>query len=245
METEQKQNVPEPVRNGLAVVGFVTLIVAGMALAVYGARFVPAAVGNISGAAVSLISVFIPNEEPVTPVVIEVPALATTTTAVATTTATSTVTASSTTPTTSSGHEVVNVYNNGGTPIATELYGSPDLTISVLTVGYLTSSNKAFVESREIPADAYRVVFKFLIQNRGTNVAEDGWRFSAAIPSRADKTFRSDTQQKLLPGERIEYTLGFERPIVGKNQAIAITVDADKDTNSANDTATALINVAD
>lgn len=237
MNTTQKPNVPEPVRNGLAVVGFVALIIMGMALAIYGARFVPSAVSGLSGAAVSLISVFVPNEEATLPD-IELPVVATTTEPTISTTPN---TPAETTP----GHEVVNVYPNGGAPVATELYGSPDLQVSVLTVGYLTASNKAFVESKEIPADAYRVVFKFLIENRGTNVAEEGWRFSTALPSRADKTFRSEAQPELLPGERIEYTLGFERPIVGKNQAIAITLDADDDKNGANDTATALINIVD
>lgn len=237
MNTEQKQNVPEPVRNGLAVVGFVTLIVCGMALAVYGARFVPAAVGNLSGAAVSLISVFIPNEEPVVPVIVEVPAVATTTQAVATSTTTTT------TPV-PAGQETVTVFPVGTAPI-TELYGSPDLSVSTLTVGYLKPSNKAFVDSKEVPEDAYRVVVKFIVKNEGTNVVEEGWRINANFPSRASKTIPSNKQPRMLPGDRIEYTLQFERPIVGKNQEITITADADKDTNSANDTATALINVND
>jgi len=233
MDIEQKQKISEPVRNSLAIVGFITLIAGGMALAVYSARFVPTALNGISGAAVSLISVFIPNDEPEVPV-IELPETATTTEAVA----------SSTTPTPApASHETVNVYTNGGALPAEAWYGSPDLTVSMLAVGYLTSSNKAFVSSKDIPEDAYRVVFKFVIENRGTNIANEGWRFDAALPSRADKTFRSDKQPELLPGERIEYTLGFERPTLGTNQAIAITIDAAEDTVSSNDTVTTLINV--
>jgi hypothetical protein len=44
--------------NGLAIVGFIALLVAGIALAIYSARFLPKTASRIGAAAVSLSSVF-------------------------------------------------------------------------------------------------------------------------------------------------------------------------------------------
>ncbi len=235
MDIQEKRPIPAPVIHGLAIVGFVAVVGAGMALAVFGARYVPKAVQGISAAAVSLVSVFVPADEPAAePVATSTPA--TTTEPVATTT----------TPVAPRPHEVANVYPSGEAfPSADALYGNPDLTVSVETVGYLTKSNGAFVATTTIPSGARRAVVKFIIQNRGTNVAAAGWRFSASLPSKATPTFRSDQQEALLPGERIEYTLGFERPIVGKNQIVSITVRADGDTTTANDTLETTITVTE
>ena len=69
--TENKEIIRKAAINGLAVVGFVALIVAGLSLAVYSVRFVPTVVNSIGAAAVYLGSKFspapdlsvIPNED--------------------------------------------------------------------------------------------------------------------------------------------------------------------------------------
>ena len=49
--------------NALAIVGFIVLVIIGMALAVYAARFVPTAISNIGSAAVYLSSQVFPAGE--------------------------------------------------------------------------------------------------------------------------------------------------------------------------------------
>ena len=76
------------------------------------------------------------------------------------------------------------------------LYGTPDLSVRVL--------------SAQPVAGRYSVQFE--VSNVGTNVAPYGWEFSAQLPLNPPYTFVSQAQQKLYPGDKIVYTLGFDMP---------------------------------
>ena len=53
-----------------------------------------------------------------------------------------------------------------------------------------------------------RYSVQFVVENDGTNVAPYGWEFTAQLPS--GYTYVSQPQQKLYPGDKIVYTLGFD-----------------------------------
>lgn len=223
--------------NALAVVGFVVLIILGMALAVYAATFVPKAITRLGGAAVYLSSIFVPAEEPaklevVTPGMVvpfpDAPAVASTSTpAVAPAPAPATVI----TP----GTQTTTTYPVGVVPAQPAvLSGLPDLTVTIVATGYLTSTDTStFVKSDTVP-DGLRGAVKFTISNIGTN-ASGRFDFDATLPTTRSYTFTSDYQDSLLPGEKIDYVLGFDRARSGDERTITITVDEnDKVKESSN-----------
>jgi hypothetical protein len=208
----------EPVRHatlqGLAAVGFVTLIIAGIMLAIYAARFVPEAASRVGSAAVYLSQVFTPAKKADLQVVTQIPfgvasTTESTTTAVVATTTTTVTKPVTYPPATTPGEETTTTYPSGGTPVAT-LHGLPDLKVTITQVGYLSLNNTdSFIAAKVIPS-GLRGAVKFTVTNVGTNTTGN-WSFNANLPTTSSFTFNSDAQKPLLPGERIDYTLGFDR----------------------------------
>lgn len=220
--------------NGLAVVGFIVLIIIGMALAVYAATYVPSAISRVGSAAVFFSSVFQPAED--TDLVV-VPPTETVPFGEDVPAATSTPTTTPVVPTTGAttpiqGTPVTTVIQVPGTPAP--LSGRPDLVIENLISGYLTSSNtNSFVKSNDIP-DGKRGAVKFSIVNRGTNVS-GRFQFEAELPTTRTFTYQSGNQASLNPGERIDYVLGFDKTKEGNNRTITVTVDPDRDVTESNE----------
>ena len=61
----------------------------------------------------------------------------------------------------------------------------------------------------------------FTIANVGTNVTPANWAFQASVPVNGGYTYNSPMQQKLYPGDKIVYTLGFDVP-TNNNQYFAV-----------------------
>lgn len=226
--------------NGLAVVGFIVLIILGMAFAIYAASFVPKAVSQIGAAAVYLSSSFSGADDADLEVVptetVPFGNDVTTSTSTATTTVTTTVvTTPGQAPAPAAGQTVTTTYPTGGTFVPATLTGLSDLTVEITATGYLTSSNtNSFVKSNTV-ADGKRGAVKFAIINRGTNTSGT-FEFTAKLPTTSSSfTFNSAKQQSLKPGERIDYVLGFDRTKSGDDREIRITVDSDKDVNESNE----------
>lgn len=220
---------------GLAVVGFITLIILGIMLAIYTARFVPVAASRVGSAAVYLSHVFSPAKDTDLQVVPQIPF------DVATSTATSTV-AASTTPavvipahpvTTTPGTPTQTTYPAGGTQTTAPLYGKPDLQVTITQTGYLTTNNtNSFVSSKTVPNNE-RGAVKFTVTNMGTNVSGT-WDFEAVLPTTSSYTFQSDTQESLRPGEKIDYVLGFDSARNGDRE-ITVTIDPDHHVSESNE----------
>lgn len=235
--------------NALAVVGFIVLIIIGMAFAVYAASFVPKAVNSLNGAAVYLSSIFVPSDK----AGIEVVAPGTTVpfaeapgAGIASTTATTTAPAApATTGTPTAGTPGYAVYPTGGTNPNPVLTGLPDLMVDITATGYLTSSDTAtFVKSDTVP-DNMRGAVKFTIKNVGTNTS-GSFTFEAPLPTSSSYTFTSASQDSLLPGEHIDYVLGFDRAKSGSSRAITITVDQDgkiKEVSESNNSDSATVTI--
>lgn len=235
--------------NGLAVVGFVALVIAGIWLAIYSTRFVPTVVSRIGVAAVYLGSVFTPAKGPSLSVVQNPTASTTISFGTADSTASTSASSSVVAPanskpiTTTAGEKTNSTYQIGGT--TNVLSGLPDFYINITDVGYLvTTSADSFVTSSTVPAGS-RPAVRFTIKNIGTNVASS-WRFSASIPTQTSYIYQSQTQQSLNPGDSIDYTLGFDQAIAGSNKMISVTVNFDHtvgESNTNNNSASAQLTI--
>lgn len=238
--------------NGLAAVGFIALVVAGIWLAVYSTRFIPNAVNRIGQAAVYLGSVFTPAPTPSLTVVPSDTASTTINFGEATTSAATSTPAATTTPstpkpvaTTPGSQTNTTVTIGNGSSVAPALYGLSDLSITVKTVGYLTTTSAdSFVAARTVPS-GNRPAVTFTVKNTGTN-ATGSWNFRASIPTRRAYTYESPQQQSLLPGESIDYTLGFDQATTGTDQLITLSVNDNRmavESNYNNNTTSAAVNV--
>jgi len=76
----------------------------------------------------------------------------------------------------------------------THLSGLPDLAVNIISL---------------VPQGNNFYSVQFVIQNTGTNVMQQGWLFSAALPVGMPYTYYSQPQQALFPGDKIVYTLTF------------------------------------
>jgi len=222
--------------NGLAAVGFIALIAAGMWLAVYSTRFVPTVVNGAGEAAVYLGSFFAGTPAPTLSVVPNPIASTTLPAAIATSTEINT-TASP--PAKTVDGSKTNTVIQIPTPSTPSLFGFPDLVVTITATGYLVgTTTDSFVASSAIP-NSIRAAVQFTIKNIGTNVTGP-WRFSASIPTQVVYIYQSPLQQPLGPGDSIDYTLGFDQANRGVDQTISITanfdhavVESNTDNNSA------------
>lgn len=226
--------------NALAVVGFIVLLVIGIALAIWSARYVPKAASRIGSAAVALSGIFHSNSEgPAQLTVVSTTTLpilnpVTATTSVATTTTTAVTGTSHTNGSTGTVTGTKTVTTTTVTKPA-PLYGNPDLTVTITNVGYLNSGDNtdSFIASSNVP-DGKEGAVQFTVANNGTN-STGSWEFNAEIPTSPSLDYTSPTQPSLNPGDRIEFTLGFDRTKTGDDREITITVDSDHDVTESNE----------
>lgn len=226
--------------NGLAIVGFIVLLIIGMALAVYAARFVPATVSRIGSAAVYLSSeLFSPSDDadlevvPAETVPFGEDAIVASSTTATTTPLTPVFPGTKPNPTPVAGTPVTTVIPVQ-VPASTNYYGLPDLAVESVITGYLTSTDTStFRASNEVP-DGRRGAVKFTIVNNGTNVS-DRFEFEVKLPTTRGYTYSSKAQKALRPGERIVYTLGFDQTKSGDDRTIRIEVDQDNDIRESNE----------
>jgi len=223
----------QAVMNGLAVVGFIALVVLGMWLAVYSTRYVPTVANHVGSAAVYLGSVF--NKAPAPGLTVVPTASTTISFGNASTTGTKATSTVATTPKpnqTTTGIKTSGTYQIGGTSNPT-LSGLPDLIVTIKAVGYLaTSSADSFVASSTVPSGS-RPAVNFTIKNIGTNIATT-WRFSVSIPTQTSYLFQSQYQQSLNPGDSIDYVLGFDQANRGSGQMISVTANFDRTVAESN-----------
>ncbi|HEV7121417.1 MAG TPA: CARDB domain-containing protein, partial [Candidatus Paceibacterota bacterium] len=219
----------------------------GIMLAIYSARYVPAAVSRVGSAAVSLSQIFVPaHTNDTLTVVPQIPFGDATTTATSTATTTTVTSPLLGTPAaaTSAGPKTTTSYPAGGVVSNAPLYGQADLAVSITQVGYLTSnSTDSFVSGAIVPSGDNAAV-KFSVTNTGTNISGP-WSFTANLPTNTSFIFTSNPQQSLRPGERIDFTLGFDRAQSGVRQ-VTITADSANqvsESNESNNTAVSNITI--
>jgi hypothetical protein len=250
--TPPPQEVPvrDAARNGLAVFGFIALIILGVALGIYSARFVPSVVNGIGAAAVYLGSVFTPGDEPGLTVVPGTTATTTITFATTTpSTATTTGTATPVTPKPTSSKPIATypkqpVVEPGFAPTPT-LYGLPDLSVRILATGYVTVDPgrnprfmDTFVESGAVPRGKYPAV-KFTVKNIGTNKSGT-WGLQLTVPGETET--RNDLES-MMPGQEVTYVLAIDDARTGSDQTIRITVQAGSESKTDNNSDSAKLDI--
>lgn len=228
-----------PAIAALAVVGFIALVVLGIVLAIYSARYIPDALSNLfpsitgngggNGEAqlgvVSTSTNSLPIEQGTTTVL--------------------------TTQPQTTNNSYSNSYSPSAQPTYTQsapakprLYGLPNLTTTIIATGYLADGTTAsFVASPIVPPGA-RAAVEFSIANTGTNVSGP-WGFTAGIPTHGGYVFTSPTEQPLGPGDHIVFTLGFDQAAPGSNP-IVVTADPNNvvmESNEVDNRAQTILNV--
>lgn len=116
--------------------------------------------------------------------------------------------------------------------------GNQDLTVNVLAFGLTHKTTGAFTELDEIPHDLpsnMRGAIKFEVVNIGTKTVERGWRMEVDVPTSPSYTYKAPTQPQLLPGERIEYIIGFDKVRNRDTDTFAIEVDSEDTVDESNE----------
>lgn len=108
--------------------------------------------------------------------------------------------------------------SNGSNP-----NGNIDLTATILETGYINTTTLAFVAAKEVKPDQ-RAAIRFEIVNLGSKRASD-WTFAAVLPTFPGYIFQSNTQQALNPGDRVQFTLGFDSILKKAENEFIINVD--------------------
>src|SRR3989344_5219558 len=83
-----------------------------------------------------------------------------------------------------------------------------DLSARIVSLGTLDASG-AYTVGQSVRAGS-RAAVRFEIENVGTKTAEF-WSFNAVLPTSPYFIFHSETQPRLAPGDKIQYTLGFDQ----------------------------------
>jgi hypothetical protein len=225
--------------SALAIVGFITLIFIGIALAIYSAQFIPTAITKITGG--------LPKDKDDGPAQLAI--VSATSTAYqhdADSIPTNPVNpdaqlrniGTQTLPTTQSYGPTQAAPHRGP-------YGLPDLAVTILATGYLAGeSTDSFVPSHVIPPGA-RPAVKFSIANVGTNVTGT-WNFLAMIPTQGGYVFHSLPEPSMGPGDHTVFTLGFSQATPGPAQSMTIVADPYNtiaESNEGNNSAAAAVTI--
>jgi hypothetical protein len=242
-----------PAVSALAIVGFIALILLGMLLAIYVVRFIPAALSGMGEAAVSLSRVFSPDDgqvevidQPATPsdpgVVVTIP--------IGPETPTEPAPAAPTTPAPSpvayqpaAPAYVPPTYYGTQPPVIVPIqgqaqasgYGSPDLSVEIMEVGYVTRDGSAstFRESSRVPRGEQGAV-KFRISNRGTN--ESGrYEYEVKVKNDDNRTDTATGRAPSLAAGQSVITYAFFDARTSGDADIDIEVDSDNDVRESNE----------
>lgn len=113
----------------------------------------------------------------------------------------------------------------GGTAISNPA-GFVDLSARVLEQGVVNKETGVFTASSTPNrlSDTHRVAVRFVVENLGTRTS-DQWAFNAVLPTFPSHIFSSPTQQGLAPGDRIEFTIGFDSMVDQNESIFVINVD--------------------
>lgn len=110
----------------------------------------------------------------------------------------------------------------GSALVVNDPNGKPDLKVVVLEVGTVDKVTGTFTATSTLRRSD-RIGVRFSVENIGTKYSPE-WRFNAFLPTYPAYTFNSDSQTTLTPGDRVEFTIGFDQAIEG-NQTVKFDID--------------------
>lgn len=117
----------------------------------------------------------------------------------------------------------------------TQPTGKANLVVRQIAVGYIDTANNTFIATTSPIAPDKRVAVKFEVKNEGGTTAPR-WLFAAVLPTMPPHIFRSQLQQELNPGDRIEFVLAFDKVRADQDQVeVRINVDPENKVNESNE----------
>lgn len=128
-----------------------------------------------------------------------------------------------TTNTTSAGPKTENTYpiNKGTQSVST--IAKPDLVSRIIEVGKIDRATNEFTATTSLRYSD-RVAVRFEIKNEG-GLESGYWFFSAVLPTYPNHIFNSDSQQSLKPGDKIEFTIGFDSVLADQDARFVVNAD--------------------
>lgn len=120
-------------------------------------------------------------------------------------------------------------------PTASDPNGYIDLSVRLIEIGVVDKATGEFTAS-STPSRSMigvRVAARFAVENVGTRTS-DQWTFNAVLPTFPSHIYSSPTQQALGPGDRIEFTLGFDSFEEDNEGTLVINVDPTQRINERN-----------
>lgn len=126
----------------------------------------------------------------------------------------------------SRGPETTSLSPIGGVAAPSNPNGAIDLTARVIEVGVVDKVTGAFTANPNPPRNPVngRIAVRFAIENIGTKRSTE-FTFNAILPTYPSHIYSSPVQQALNPGDRIEYTLGFDSPVDAATGEVTLNVD--------------------
>lgn len=120
-------------------------------------------------------------------------------------------------------------------PVVSDPNGQPDLVARVIEVGTVNKTTNVFTASSTpySRSEEYRVAIRFSIENAGTKTSPQ-FTFNAVLPTYPQHIYSSAAQPELKPGDRIEYTLAFDRFTDAEEGVFTINVDPTNRVNEPN-----------
>lgn len=101
--------------------------------------------------------------------------------------------------------------------------GQVDLSVRIIDTGIIDTKD-LFIPSKEIGATQNGAI-KFSVTNIGSKTS-DNWTFNVVLPTYPMHIFHSTGQKALQPGDRIDFTLGFDQLNARLSEGV-ITVNVD------------------
>lgn len=120
-------------------------------------------------------------------------------------------------------------------PIVSDPNGQADLVGRIIEVGIVDKTTNVFTASSTPNArsEEYRVAIRFSIENAGTKTSPQ-FTFNAVLPTFPQHIFSSAGQPALNPGDRIEYTLAFDKFTDADEGMFTLNIDPSSRINERN-----------
>lgn len=150
------------------------------------------------------------------------------------------------------GPETTTVEITSGTAparIESDPKGLADLAIHMIETGVVDEASGEFTANKapSRSATGKRIAVRFYIENSGTKMSDE-WFFVAHLPTTPPHAYTSPIEQTLGPGERIEFTLGFDSFEKDNRGELLIIIDPESaidDSNRDNNRLEETITIAD
>lgn len=227
-----KEDVGQFLIRALAVIGFVGILLAGLWGTVQIVKFAPNALSSLAAVGTTLTSIFIPGDQTPdenggAPIVDNGDNENGDTGEPATTTENGNdgTDRNGTASTTTGGGTIAGERKDQVFPIFDSRHTTgteQDLAVTILGVGII--ENGQFLKTGSLVVGK-RGAVHFQVQNVGGTTSSN-WTFNAVLPSFPLHIFHSPSQQQLAPGDRIEFTLGFDQINANLAEGV-ITINAD------------------